>query len=200
MSVDVYVPLLTSVLLAALGPRLSRRLSPKVAAWALLSGAVVSAVCWAGSLALLASTGIGQIRLVATIGQWSRRALRAQAPVSGPGDRPAPERQRTRRLTGRADVPPREVLRRDRSAAGTGDPRPGPGRQTTAIALITALIVLMVAIPLLGSVLGRPAHRHGPVHRVHILRQCCDNRGRCRTARRRRHVCPPARRRNGTPH
>ncbi|MFJ7244311.1 M56 family metallopeptidase [Kitasatospora sp. NPDC098652] len=82
MNVDVYAPLLASALLAGLGPALSHRLSPKIAAWALLSGAVVSAVCWAGSLALLASTGIGQIRLVAAIGQWSRRALRAQAPVS----------------------------------------------------------------------------------------------------------------------
>ncbi|MFS4092771.1 M56 family metallopeptidase [Streptomyces sp. AF1A] len=81
MLVSVYVPFVVTVVLAVLGPRLSRRLPPRPAAWALACAALVTAVGWAGALALLAFTGVAQVPEVAAEGQWSVAALRAEDPV-----------------------------------------------------------------------------------------------------------------------
>ncbi|MFD9821406.1 M56 family metallopeptidase [Streptomyces violascens] len=81
MLISVYVPFVVTAVLTVLAPRLARRLAPRPAAWALACAALVTAVGWTGSLALLAFTGIAQIPQVATEGHWSVAALRAQDPV-----------------------------------------------------------------------------------------------------------------------
>ena len=82
MRISVYVPFLVTVVLAALAPRLARRLAPRPAAWALACAALVTAIGWLGSLALLAFTALAQIPEVAEEGHWSVSALRAEDPVS----------------------------------------------------------------------------------------------------------------------
>lgn len=79
--ISVYVPLLVTVALAAVAPRAARRLPPRAAAWALVCAALVTAVGWAGSLGLLAFSGVAQIPVVAREGRWSVAALRAEDPV-----------------------------------------------------------------------------------------------------------------------
>ncbi|MEU9348742.1 M56 family metallopeptidase [Streptomyces sp. NPDC048278] len=81
MTVSVYVPFLVTVVLAVAAPRLARRFAPRPAAWALAGGALVTALGWLGSLALLAFTGLAQIPEVAEEGRWSVAALRADDPV-----------------------------------------------------------------------------------------------------------------------
>ncbi|MEU9239524.1 M56 family metallopeptidase [Streptomyces sp. NPDC048385] len=81
MAVSVYVPLMVTVVLSVLAPRLARRLAPGPAAWALAGGALVTALGWLGSLALLAFTGFAQIPEVAEEGRWSVTALRTDDPV-----------------------------------------------------------------------------------------------------------------------
>ncbi|MDR3035853.1 MAG: M56 family metallopeptidase [Kitasatospora sp.] len=81
MLVSVYVPFVVTAVLAVLGPRLARRLPPRPAAWALASAALVTAIGWAGALALLAFTGVAQVPQVAAEGRWSVAALRAEDPV-----------------------------------------------------------------------------------------------------------------------
>ncbi|MFI9569705.1 M56 family metallopeptidase [Streptomyces rishiriensis] len=82
MRISVYVPLLVTVILAALAPRAARRPAPRPAAWSLACAALVAATGWLGSLALLAFTGFAQIPEVAEEGHWSVAALRTQDPVS----------------------------------------------------------------------------------------------------------------------
>jgi len=77
----VYVPLVLCALLALAAPRLARLLPPRPAAWWLTCAALVAAGGWAGSLALLAVTGFGQIPAVAELGAWSAGVLRATTPV-----------------------------------------------------------------------------------------------------------------------
>jgi Zn-dependent protease with chaperone function len=81
MLVSVYVPFAITVVLAFIGPRLARRLPPRPAAWALACAALVTAIGWAGALALLAFTGLAQVPQVAAEGRWSVVALRAEDPV-----------------------------------------------------------------------------------------------------------------------
>ncbi|OLZ60731.1 peptidase M48 Ste24p [Streptomyces sp. IMTB 2501] len=81
MLISVYVPLAVTAVLTVCAPRLARRLAPRRAAWALACTALVTTVGWAGSLALLAFTGIAQIPEVAAEGRWSVPALRAEDPV-----------------------------------------------------------------------------------------------------------------------
>ncbi|MFG3292180.1 M56 family metallopeptidase [Streptomyces sp. NPDC048179] len=81
MRISVYVPLLVSVALAVFAPGMARRLPPRPAAWALACAALVTAVGWTGSLALLAFSGVALIPEVAEEGRWSVTALRAQDPV-----------------------------------------------------------------------------------------------------------------------
>ena len=82
MTVTVYVPLVVTVVLAVLAPRAAHRLPPRAAARSLACAALVTAVGWLGSLALLAFTGLAQIPEVAEQGHWSAAALRAEDPVS----------------------------------------------------------------------------------------------------------------------
>ena len=81
MRISVYVPLLVTVVLAVLAPRPARRLAPRPAAWALACVALVTAVGWLCSLALLAFSGFARIPEVAQEGRWSVAALRADDPV-----------------------------------------------------------------------------------------------------------------------
>ncbi|WEB44326.1 M56 family metallopeptidase [Streptomyces yunnanensis] len=81
MLVSVYVPFLVTAALAALAPPVARRLPPRPAAWALVCVALVTAVGWTGSLALLAFTGVAQIPQIAKEGHWSVAVLRAEDPV-----------------------------------------------------------------------------------------------------------------------
>ncbi|MGW2802707.1 M56 family metallopeptidase [Streptomyces sp. NPDC001269] len=81
MLISVYVPFAVTALLAVLGPRLARGLPPRPAAWALACAALVTAIGWAGALALLAFTGLAQVPQVAAEGRWSVAALRAEDPV-----------------------------------------------------------------------------------------------------------------------
>ncbi|MDX3075865.1 M48 family metalloprotease [Streptomyces sp. MI02-7b] len=81
MRVSVYVPFVVSALLALLAPWAAPRLPPRPAAWALTCAALVTAGGWAGALALLAFTGVGQIPEVAEQGPWSVTVLQAENPV-----------------------------------------------------------------------------------------------------------------------
>lgn len=81
MLVSVYIPFLVSAALAVLAPPVARRLPPRPAAWALACAALVTAVGWVGSLALLAFTGVAQIPEIAAEGRWSVAVLRAEDPV-----------------------------------------------------------------------------------------------------------------------
>ncbi|MFF3111167.1 hypothetical protein ACFVSN_18485 [Kitasatospora sp. NPDC057904] len=74
---------------------------------------------------------------------------------------------------------------------------PASVRDSALIGLLAGLIVFIAAIPTAGSAAGGPSRHQGPGQRVHILRQCCDNPVRCRSARRRRLWCPPSRRPHG---
>ncbi|MEV6118402.1 M48 family metalloprotease [Streptomyces sp. NPDC052109] len=77
----MYVPFVVTAVLSLLGPRLARRLPPRPAAWALACAALVTAIGWAGALALLAFTGVAQVPQVAAEGRWSVAVLRAEDPV-----------------------------------------------------------------------------------------------------------------------
>nr|WP_086725389.1 M56 family metallopeptidase [Streptomyces carpinensis] len=81
MLISVYVPFVVTATLTVLAPRMVRRLPPRPAAWALACAALVTAVGWTGSLALLAFTGVAQIPQIAEEGRWSVAALRAEDPV-----------------------------------------------------------------------------------------------------------------------
>jgi Zn-dependent protease with chaperone function len=78
---SVYVPFAVTAVLAVLAPRLAHVLPPRRAAWALACAALVTAIGWAGALALLAFTGVAQIPEVAEEGRWSVAALQAEDPV-----------------------------------------------------------------------------------------------------------------------
>ncbi|WP_344438958.1 M48 family metalloprotease [Kitasatospora nipponensis] len=82
MGPSYVAPFATSAALAGLAPYLSRRLPARPAAWSLVAGALVAASGWIGGLALLAFTGLGQIRAVANQGPWSVWYLQTQEPVS----------------------------------------------------------------------------------------------------------------------
>ncbi|MGW2518527.1 M56 family metallopeptidase [Streptomyces sp. NPDC001617] len=81
MLISVYVPFAVTAVLAVIAPRLAQVLPPRRAAWALACAALVTAIGWAGALALLAFTGVAQIPEIAEEGRWSVAALRAEDPV-----------------------------------------------------------------------------------------------------------------------
>lgn len=81
MLISVYIPFLVSAALAVSARPVARRLPPRPAAWALACAALVAAAGWAGSLALLAFTGVAQIPEIAAEGRWSVAVLRAEDPV-----------------------------------------------------------------------------------------------------------------------
>jgi hypothetical protein len=84
MRVDVYLPLLISLLLGVVAPPLARRLPPATAGRALVAAALVSAVSTAYALALLTWTLLAQIRLVAWLGGWSLQSWDDADPVPTP--------------------------------------------------------------------------------------------------------------------
>lgn len=81
MRVDVYVPLLVSLLFGLAAPRLSRRLPPARATWLLSIGSVVIAGTTVVTLSLLALTAIAQQPDVAAAGHWTVAGLRRLDPV-----------------------------------------------------------------------------------------------------------------------
>lgn len=84
MQVDVYAPVLLSLLLGLFAGPVGRRLPPRTAVHVIVPAAVSAAVCWLWALALLVWTAIGQLSYVAGQGHWSRTALHADDPVAGP--------------------------------------------------------------------------------------------------------------------
>ncbi|MGH3095885.1 MAG: M56 family metallopeptidase [Streptosporangiales bacterium] len=84
MQVDVYVPLLVSLLFGVLAGPVGRRLPPDVAVRLLVPAAVVTAAGWVWALALLVWTAAAQLSVVAAEGHWSRSVFRAKDPVAGP--------------------------------------------------------------------------------------------------------------------
>lgn len=81
MRIVVYLPFLCSALLAVLAPRLGRRLPPATATRLLVATGLACAGSVAFVLAVLAWTRVGQLPLVAALGNWSVATLRAHNPV-----------------------------------------------------------------------------------------------------------------------
>ena len=81
MNTAVYLPLLTAVLLGVSAPALARRLPPATATRLLTGGAVLVAATTSFVLAVLAFILLGQLPLVASLGEWSGQALAAANPV-----------------------------------------------------------------------------------------------------------------------
>jgi Zn-dependent protease with chaperone function len=82
MHVAVYVPLVLPLLAAASARWLAGRLPPRLATWVLTATTVVLAAASGAALTALAATAVGQLPLVATLGRWSVRVLRADDPAS----------------------------------------------------------------------------------------------------------------------
>jgi Zn-dependent protease with chaperone function len=82
MRVAVYLPLLLPLLAAVSARWLAGRLAPRAATWLLTVTALVLAVTSGLALTALAATAIGQIPLLATLGDWSVRILRRDDPAS----------------------------------------------------------------------------------------------------------------------
>lgn len=82
MHILVYLPLLVPLVAAGTATRFAESLEPRLATWLLTSSAVLLALVGAIALADLAATAIGQIHLVAAVGDWSARVLRHDDPAS----------------------------------------------------------------------------------------------------------------------
>jgi Zn-dependent protease with chaperone function len=70
-----------SVLVAATGPALGRRVQPAVGARLLVTAAVLVAGCSVSVLGVLAFTWIGQLPAIAAFGEWSVADLRSADPI-----------------------------------------------------------------------------------------------------------------------
>lgn len=81
MRLSVYAALAVALLLGGSLRPVARRLPPAGAVITLMSGALLAAAVWTWCLVLLASTLIGQLPLVASIGRWSETSLAASDPV-----------------------------------------------------------------------------------------------------------------------
>jgi len=77
----VYAALAVALLLGGSLRPVARRLPPAAAVTTLVSGALVAAAVWTWCLVLLASTLVGQLPLVASLGRWSEASLAASDPV-----------------------------------------------------------------------------------------------------------------------
>lgn len=75
------VAFVVSVVFAAVGPRLARRLPPAMSTRLLVSGSVVVAAATGLVLAMAAFTLIGQLPEIADAGRWSARAVAESSPV-----------------------------------------------------------------------------------------------------------------------
>ncbi len=84
MTVAVFLPLLASGLFGLLAPVLARRLPPAVATWLLSVGGLCAGAGFAASLALLSSTLVGQVPLLAEHGHWSDAVLHRANPIWPP--------------------------------------------------------------------------------------------------------------------
>jgi Zn-dependent protease with chaperone function len=80
MRLDVLVIIAGTLLFAFGAPRLGRRLHPAVATRLLVIGSVVVAMSTLSVAVLVALTGVGQVPVVAALGEWSASALRAHDP------------------------------------------------------------------------------------------------------------------------
>lgn len=82
MRVDVYAPLLASLLLAVGIRPLAACLSPAAATRLLVGAAVSTALAWGWMLALLGWSAVAQLSAVAAEGHWSHSQIHAGDPVS----------------------------------------------------------------------------------------------------------------------
>lgn len=82
MHVLVYLPLVLPALAGLSARWLSRRLEPRTATWLLTGSALLLAAASGAALALLAATLLGQIPVLAALGDWSATVLRRNDPVS----------------------------------------------------------------------------------------------------------------------
>jgi Zn-dependent protease with chaperone function len=77
----VLIAVAVSLLVAAAGPRLGRRLPPATAARLLAVASVLVAGCTVFVAGVLAFTWVGQLAPVAALGEWSATELRAADPI-----------------------------------------------------------------------------------------------------------------------
>jgi Zn-dependent protease with chaperone function len=77
----VIIAIAVSLLVAAAGPALGRRLPPAAAARLLVAASVLVAGCSVFVTAVMAFTWIGQLPLVAAFGGWSAATLRSADPI-----------------------------------------------------------------------------------------------------------------------
>ncbi len=81
MRAAVIVAVAVSVLVAAAGPALGRRLPPAVGTRLLVAAAVLVAGCSVFVLAVMAFTWVGQLPPIAAFGEWSVADLRSADPI-----------------------------------------------------------------------------------------------------------------------
>ena len=81
MRAAVIIAVAVSLLLAATGPALGRRLPPAVGARLLVAASVLVAGCSVFVLAVMAFTWVGQLAPVAAFGEWSVADLRTADPI-----------------------------------------------------------------------------------------------------------------------
>lgn len=77
----VVVAVAVTLLVAVAGPRLGRRMPPAVATRLLAAASILVAGCSVFVLGVVASTWIGQLPLVAALGDWSASDLRSADPI-----------------------------------------------------------------------------------------------------------------------
>lgn len=82
MHIAVYLPLALPVLAAVCARWVAGRLEPRTATWLLTGCALVLAAASGAALTILAATFLGQIPLLAWLGDWSAAALRRNDPIS----------------------------------------------------------------------------------------------------------------------
>jgi len=82
MYVAVYLPLVLPLLAAVSARRLADRLDPRIATWLLTAATVALAAASGFALTALAATAVGQIPLLAELGDWSVQVLRRDDPAS----------------------------------------------------------------------------------------------------------------------
>ena len=81
MRAAIIIAVAVSLLLAATGPALGRRLPPAVGARLLVAASVLVAGCSVFVLGVMAFTWVGQLAPVAAFGQWSVADLRSADPI-----------------------------------------------------------------------------------------------------------------------
>ncbi|MGC9665240.1 M48 family metalloprotease [Planosporangium sp. 12N6] len=81
MRAAVVIAIAVSLLIAAVGPALGRRLPPAAATRLLVAASVLVAGCSVLVTAVMAFTWIGQLPLVAALGDWSAAILRSTSPI-----------------------------------------------------------------------------------------------------------------------